>query len=89
MPGHAPPANIDISNNMAAQHDTASGAADMAGQNVSIDLPIALHNGARISKKTYLAARTGEFVHLPEFAPNTEPSTIMESVLDETTGQLV
>jgi hypothetical protein len=66
-----------------------AGLADPSAQNNALDLPIPLHNGARIAKKTYLSARTGEFVHLPEFAPNNEPSAIMESVLDNATGQLV
>jgi hypothetical protein len=82
-----PPVDPNMLPNGPALH--AAGVPDVPpGHNSALDLPIALHNGARISKKTYLAARTGEFVHLPEFAPNTEPSGIMESVLDEE-GQLV
>ena len=54
-----------------------------------LELPIPLPNGARVSRKTYLSARAGEYVNLSEFAPNSEPSAIMESIIDETTGQLV
>jgi hypothetical protein len=72
-----------------AQQALVAAVPDAPGHNSNLDLPVALHNGARISKKTYLSARTGEFVHLPEFAPNTEPSGIMESILDESTGQVV
>ena len=50
---------------------------------------VPLSNGAHVSRKTYNAAITGEFVNLTEFAPNTEPSSIMESSLDESTGQIV
>jgi hypothetical protein len=57
--------------------------------NQTLDLSIPLPNGARISKKVYLAARAAEFVNLAEFAPNSEPSSIMESVVDDATGQLV
>ena len=53
------------------------------------DLPVPLSNGARISRKTYLAATTGEFINLAEFSPNTEPSSVMESVIDDVTGQLI
>ena len=57
--------------------------------NPNQDPPVPLSNGARVSRKTHSAAISGEFVNLAEFAPNTEPSSIMESVLDESTGQLV
>jgi hypothetical protein len=53
------------------------------------ELPVPLSNGARISRKTYTAATTGEFVNLSEFSPNTEPTSVMESVIDEVTGNIV
>jgi hypothetical protein len=61
------------------------GQVPVAGQ----ELPVPLSNGARISRKTYIAATTGEFVNLSEFSPNTEPSSVMESAIDEVTGQIV
>jgi hypothetical protein len=48
-----------------------------------------LTNGAHIPNKTHLQAKAGEYVNLAEFSPNTEPSDIMESHMDETTNQLV
>jgi hypothetical protein len=59
------------------------------GINSTLELPIPLPNGARISRKTFLAAHSGEYINLPEFAPNSEPSAVMESVIDEATGNLV
>jgi hypothetical protein len=57
--------------------------------NTSLDQSIPLPNGARITKKTLLSARAGDYINLSEFAPNSEPSTTMESVIDEATGNLV
>ena len=51
--------------------------------------PVVLVNGARVSRKTYQQALAGEYVNLSEFSPNTEPSDIMESVLDDTSHQLI
>jgi hypothetical protein len=57
--------------------------------NPGLDPSIPLPNGARVSKKTFLSARAGEYVNLSEFAPNSEPSSVMESVIDEATGNLI
>jgi hypothetical protein len=53
------------------------------------DPPVVLSNGARVPNKTYLQAKSGDYVNLSEFSPNTEPSDIMESHMDDTTNQLV
>jgi hypothetical protein len=50
--------------------------------------PVVLANGARLPRKLYTQARSGEYVNLAEFSPNTEPSDIIESVMDES-NQLV
>ena len=70
--------------------DAGAGAATLQGTHTTgLDQSLPLPNGARISKKTFLSARSGEYINLSEFAPNSEPSSIMESAIDETTGNLV
>jgi hypothetical protein len=51
--------------------------------------PVVLANGARIPRKSYNQARAGDYVNLAEFSPNTEPSDIIESVMDEANNALV
>jgi hypothetical protein len=51
--------------------------------------PVVLANGARLPRKLYLQARSGEYVNLAEISPNIEPSDILESVMDESTNQLI
>ena len=91
MPPAAGPANLNVlpANNLPTP-DAAPPAFNSQGTlHPGLELPIPLTNGARVSRKTYLSAMTGEYINLSEFAPNSEPSSIMESVIDETTGQLV
>ena len=56
---------------------------------VEKDPPIPIFNGARVSMKTVKSARAGEFINLIEFVPNSEPSSALESIFDERTGQIV
>jgi hypothetical protein len=77
-----------VDNNAAPE--AGAGVATLQGtQNPGLEQSIPLPNGARISKKTFLSARAGDYINLSEFAPNSEPSSVMESVIDETTGNLV
>ena len=55
----------------------------------SLEQPTSLFQGARISKKTVMAAKNREFVVLSDFVPATEPSNTLESTLDSKTGQIV
>jgi hypothetical protein len=61
------------------------GACCTAGTN---DLPVALSNGARVTRKTITNAKAGEFTNLIDFMPTSEPSNILETAIDETTGNL-
>ena len=51
--------------------------------------PIPLLNGARVSRKVIANAKAGEFINLTDFIPANEPSNVMESVIDEHTGNLI
>jgi hypothetical protein len=88
QPARLPPAYDPQPLPLPAADDGAS-RANQQGINPSLELPIALPNGARISRKTMLAAKSGDYINLPEIDPNSEPSAIMESVIDDATGQIV
>jgi hypothetical protein len=89
VPTHPPPAQSLPPVIPQLIHGEVGTAQIQQGINPSLELPIALPNGARITRKTFLAAKSGDYVNLPEFAPNSEPSAVMESVIDELTGNLV
>ena len=59
------------------------------GPAISTDVPVSLSNGSRVTKKTILSARAGEYANLADYIPNNEPSNIMETVVDEETSQVV
>ena len=76
-PAYIPPAvnyNVPPAVNYNVPPVDAAAGVIQQGTNSSLELPIPLPNGARVSKKTYLSARAGEYINLPEFAPNSEPS---------------
>jgi hypothetical protein len=50
---------------------------------------VSLTNGARVTKKLVKNAKAGEFVDLNELVPSNEPSSVMESSLDDATGNLI
>jgi hypothetical protein len=52
------------------------------------DAPVALTNGARVTRKTIINAKAGEYCNLIDFMPTSEPSNILETSIDENTGQL-
>jgi hypothetical protein len=50
---------------------------------------VALTNGSRVTKKLVKNAKAGEFVDLNELVPSNEPSNVMESRIDEESGNLI
>jgi hypothetical protein len=50
---------------------------------------VALTNGARVTKKLVKNAKAGEFIDLNELVPSNEPSNVMESSVDNETGNLI
>jgi hypothetical protein len=52
------------------------------------EAPVALTNGARVSRKVIVNAKAGEYINLIDFMPTSEPSNILETVIDEYTGQV-
>jgi hypothetical protein len=66
-----------------AAQSTVPPASPMEVENVS------LMNGARVTKKLVRNAKAGEFVDLNELVPSNEPSSVMESSLDDATRNLI
>jgi hypothetical protein len=58
-------------------------------QTTGPETPVSLMNGARITRKLVASAKAGEYVDLLNFVPNNEPSNIIESVIDDASGQVV
>ena len=55
----------------------------------TVDAAVSLTNGARVTKKVIAAAKAGEYTNLIDFIPASEPTNIMEGVLDQATGHLI
>ena len=53
------------------------------------ETPVCLMNGARVTRKVTVAAKAGEYAELLNFVPNNEPSNVIETVVDDASGQVV
>ena len=79
------PSTPDATPSESASRKPCTGPCCAAGNN---DAPVALTNGARVTRKTIVNAKAGEYVNLIDFMPTSEPSNVLETIIDEHTGHL-